>query len=249
MQDSISKMEGRQEKVVAVLRARIGSERLPGKVLTEIIGCPMLEVIVRRVRGSTKIDEFIAATTKRPEDDAVAECAEELGVKCFRGADEDCLDRVYSAAREQKADVVVQLTGDNPLVDGHFIDMVIGEYFMPGEEVDYVDTTTDGSFPYGLSVEVVSMRALEEAWNNECDRFNREHVTQYILKRPEEFRLKHLASPEDNSSLRWTVDTHEDLVYVRRLFEHFGEVNVHWEDFLDISKKHPEWREEAESAE
>jgi spore coat polysaccharide biosynthesis protein SpsF len=230
-------------KVVGILQARMGSKRLPGKVLADIAGQPMLATIVRRALGAERLDELLIATTALAEDNPVAALARDLGIPCFRGSADDCLDRYYHAARASKAGTVVRLTGDNPFIDAQFVDWVIGEYLWANPHYDYVGSSRSNTFPIGLSVEVFSFRALEIAWRRETDRGRREHVTPYIYLHPAAFRIRHLVCRRNYSHMRWTVDTPEDLRFVRKVFDNFGRDDFGWRDVLVLLEKHPEWLE------
>jgi len=202
--------------VVALLQARMGSTRLPGKVLAEIDGRPLLEQLVRRVRSSERLTTLALATTTCPEDDVLEAAAGRLGLPVFRGSEHDVLDRFAGAARAFAAATIVRLTADNPLVDGAFVDFVVDRYAAAG--VAYAETTTTGSYPYGLSVEVFSRAALEADAAGATDAADREHVTPFVRRHPQRFPALALVAPERNGDLRWTVDTAEDLAHVRALF-------------------------------
>lgn len=205
-------------RVVAILQARMGSARLPGKVLAPIAGRPMLEHIVRRARAATTLDEVVVATSVRDDDTPVADLALRVGAQALRGSEHDVLSRFREAARLHAADVVVRLTGDNPLIDPAFIDHVVASYLNAASPVAYVDTTTSATWPYGLSVEVVDRVAIDRADVEARDPDDREHVTRWIRARPDLFPALHLRADRDDSDLRWTVDLPEDLEHVRSLY-------------------------------
>ncbi len=230
-------------KVVGILQARMGSTRLPGKILAEIVGQPMLAIIARRALGTEHLDELVIATTVLTEDDPVEALARNLGVTCFRGSVDDCLDRYYHAAKRSKAATIVRLTGDNPLVGAEFVNWVLEEYLQAARPYDYVGSSRSGTFPVGLSVEVFSFRALEVAWRGDTDKDRREHVTTYIYVHPDVFRVRHLACEQNYSHMRWTVDTEEDLDFVRRIYDHFGNDEFTWTDTIRLLKRHPDWLE------
>lgn len=241
MPDSISK-DSAAARVVTIIQARMGSERLPGKVLAPILGTPLLALIIKRISVSRMGGPVVVATTREPEDDAVAELVLRLGVNCFRGATEDCLDRYYEAARNCQAEVVVRLTADNPLIDHEFLDWVVSEFFATDPRCDYLITSST-SFPLGLSVEVFSFSALEVAWRETLDPDLRAHVTPHLRRHPERFRGVTLTGSRDCSQMRWTVDTHEDLKFVRALFDHFGHDHFSWREAIAAVEAHPEWTE------
>jgi spore coat polysaccharide biosynthesis protein SpsF (cytidylyltransferase family) len=136
----------------------------------------------------------------------------------FRGSEDDVLDRFVQVSRRWDAETVVRLTGDNPLVDGTFVDMVVDRYQQARPPVAYADTATSATWPYGLSVEVFSREALEAAWASTNEPADREHVTKWIRQRPERFPALHLRNVAEDGDLRWTVDTAEDLAHMRALF-------------------------------
>lgn len=221
----------------------MGSSRLPGKVLASVAGQPMLALIIKRVLPTRCIDQLVVATTQLPQDDPIEALVSDLGISCFRGAEEDCLDRYYQAARQFEADVVVRLSGDNPLVDSGFVDSVVKQYLSANPPYDYVDSTLSQTFPLGLSVEVFSFTVLATAWRENINMSWREHVTPFIHRHPNRFRALHLVNPQDYSHMRWTVDTPEDLAFVRRIYDHFGHNRFSWREVLAVLEEHPEWLE------
>lgn len=241
MQDSTCSVGQSGCRVVAILQARTGSTRLPGKVLAAVGGEPLLAAIVRRILPARSLDEFVVATTRMSQDDPIAVLAGELGVPCFRGAEEDCLDRYYQAAKKFRAEIVVRVTGDNPFVDHGFVDWMVQHYLSSDPPCDYIDSSLSRTFPLGLSVEVFSLAALAVAWEEDTTRQWREHVTPFIYHHTERFRVRHLSSPQDLSYMRWTVDTPEDLAFVQRIYAHFGHDRFSWTEVLDVLQAHPEW--------
>jgi len=241
MPDSIYNTET-TKKIVTIIQARMGSERLPGKVLAPIIGTPLLALIIKRILSSRRLGTLVVATTTETRDDAVADLMSELGVNCFRGDPEDCLDRYYKAATEYEAEVVVRLTGDNPLIDHQFLDWVVNAFLTTEPQSDYL-ITSSSSFPLGLSVEVFSFSELEVAWQETLDPALRAHVTPYLRRHPERFQITNLTGPGDYSQMRWTVDTPEDLKFVRALYDHFGHDHFSWREAIAAVEDHPEWIE------
>jgi spore coat polysaccharide biosynthesis protein SpsF len=138
---------------------------------------------------------------------------------------------------------VVRLTGDNPLIDGSFLDWMIEQYSAVSPACDYMVASSAGGFPVGLSGEMFSFAALERAWHKDTNPAWREHVTPYIYRHPELFRLHALTNPVDLSHMRWTVDTPEDLAFVRQIYNHFGSNTFSWQDVLALLEQHPEWLE------
>jgi spore coat polysaccharide biosynthesis protein SpsF len=241
MQNADADTEARKPRVLTILQARMASTRLPGKVLADIIGQPMLGLILSRLRPARRVDEFVIATTQLPEDQQIEDFARKRDFACFRGSKDDLLDRYYQAATAHGAEVVVRLTADNPLLDAEFLDWAVSQYLSQSPAYDYVDTVLSKTFPLGMSVEIVRFSALETAWKEDGNPAWREHCTPFIYRHPERFRLWHLRSQDDYSAMRWTVDTPEDLAFVQRIFEHFGHDRFSWRDVIAVLELHPEW--------
>jgi len=227
--------------VIGIVQARMGSSRLPGKSLAPLLGRPMLQVLMERVVPAQRVDRWIIATTQLPMDDRIEELAGRLDIHCFRGSENDCLDRYYQAARQNDAGIVVRLTGDNPLMDASFADWSIEQFFQSNPPVDYTESSTSKTFPLGLSLEVISFPALEKAWKEDPSPNTREHVSPYIYQHPNQFRLGALRGPYNYSHMRWTVDTDADLQFVRTVFEHFGSTDFSWLEAAQEIELHPEW--------
>lgn len=229
--------------VVAIIQAHMGSTRLLGKVMKELAGEPMLARVVNRTQRAQTLDSVVVATTAQPDDDAIAELCAEHGWPCFRGSEKDVLDRYYHASVAHKVDVVVRITSDCPLIDPEIVDRVVQE-FLDSRCLDYVSNTlSPRTFPRGLDVEVMAFDALERAWHEDDNPARREHVTPYIYRHPEKFKLHAVTSDVDYSHMRWTVDTSEDLAFVRKIYEHFGNDRFSWRDVLRVLEEHPEWVE------
>lgn len=208
----------------------MGARRLPGKVLRDILGKPMLFRMVERVRRARRVGEVVIATTVSPGDDAIAEMARSEGISFFRGSEEDVLDRVLQAARTSGADVIVELGGDAPLVDPRLIDEMIAYYL--GNGFDYVANTAmrhsaawkkESTFPVGTSAEIFSTELLGKVAEWTRDPTDREHVSSYIFERPDRFRLGAFEAVGKwascrRSDIRLTVDTPQDLDLVREVF-------------------------------
>jgi spore coat polysaccharide biosynthesis protein SpsF len=224
--------------VVAIVQARMGSTRLPGKVLQDIGGRTMLARVVCRTQQAASLDELVVATTVRGSDEAiVAECRE-LDVPVFRGEEDDVLDRYYQAGHSFRAQAVVRITSDCPLIDPGVIDKVVGTFLEA--KPDYASNTLERTYPRGLDTEVMSVSALERAWQEATKSFQRVHVTPYLYQNPDRFRLVSVTNERDLSEHRWTVDTREDLDFVREIYERFGnEDGFSWVDVLDLLVREP----------
>ena len=228
-------------KVIAVIQARMGSTRLPGKVLLDLAGEPMLARVVNRTRRAQTLDEVVVATTVQPDDKAIVRLCIEHAWLCFRGSEDDLLDRYYQAATAHQADVVVRITSDCPLIEPEIVDWVVRE-FLENSPVDYVSNTLPPrNFPRGLDVEAMSFEALARAWREDDNPAWREHVTPYIYRHPEKFVLRAVVNTEDFSHMRWTIDTIDDLMFVRKIYDYFGHDTFSWRDALAILDQHPEW--------
>lgn len=230
-------------KITAVIQARVGSSRLPAKVLMDIQGKPMLWHIVKRVSSAKLIDEVVIATSKNNNNDRIVKFAKEHHFKIFRGSENNCLDRYYKAAKEFKADVVVRITADCALICPEVIDNVVSEYLR--NSYDYVTNTIYYTYPEGCDVEVFSFEALKKAWRECRDSVAREHVTPYF-KDSGRFRIKNLENkihinPEE---YKWSVDRIEDMEFVRRVYKCLYHGNVFsYKEIMDLLEKYPELKQ------
>lgn len=198
--------------IAAIIQARMGSMRLPGKVLREVAGEPLLGHQLSRVKRAKTLDHVVVATTRTGGDDAIASFCAERGVPVFRGSDHDVLSRYAGAASSCGADVVVRLTADCPLIDPDVIDSVVHAFLAADPPVDFASNTlAPYTFPEGMDTEVMSRQALERADREASDPGEREHVTFHIWMNPAKFRILKVDHPENLSSVRLTVDYAEDL--------------------------------------
>jgi spore coat polysaccharide biosynthesis protein SpsF len=228
--------------VVAIIQARTGSTRLPGKVLMDISGKPMLTRVLERTKRAKLVRDVVVATTINHVDDPISHLCQAGGWPSFRGSEEDVLDRYFQAAQAYHVDLVVRITSDCPLVDPDLVDLIV-QTFLDDRRFDYVSNTLSRSFPRGLDVEVITFSALSKAWEQDKNPRLREHVTQYIVRHPEMFKLHGVRNSEDYSAMRWTVDTNEDLEFVRTIFAYFGHDRFTWLDVLSAIREHPQWLE------
>jgi spore coat polysaccharide biosynthesis protein SpsF len=229
-------------KIAAIIQARMASTRLPGKVLMDISGKPLLHIVCSRAKMARNLDLVAVATTDRPVDDQIQRLCERLGIPCFRGNEDDVLDRYYQAAKQIEADVIVRLTADCPLLDPTVIALVV-DTFRSGN-FDYVSNAIDPTYPDGLDTEVFSFRVLERTWIEAILKSEREHVTSYIWKQPSIFKTHNVRHEQDLSSFRWTVDEPEDLDFVRRVFAFLGTDSVFgMNEVVTLLQKHPELAE------
>ena len=223
--------------VVAVIQARLGSTRLPGKVLADLAGAPLLQRVIERVRRARRVDQVVVATTVRPEDAAVAALAEALGMRCTRGSETDVLARYLDAARQWPAERIVRITADCPLLDPAVVDDVIAASDDPA--YDYVANINPPTFPDGLDVEVVRHDALVRAGAEATLRSEREHVTLHIRHHPERYRIRNVIQAPDRSSLRWTVDDPADLAFARAVYAALGTGEWGQREVVDLLARTP----------
>lgn len=210
---------------VAIIQARMGSSRLPGKVLKPLLGRPMLWHIVQRLRFVNGILETVVATSDRPGDEPIRRFCREQGIPFFAGSEEDVLDRFYQAARTFEGDPLIRVTGDCPFVDPDLVGRLLDRYRAGGYDHFAIATgagaifLAGGRFPDGLDAECFSFASLERAWREATDPADREHVTPYMWRNKFLFRCSHLTGEKDYSSCRWTVDNEDDFRLVEKIYE------------------------------
>lgn len=209
-------------KIVVIIQARMGSTRLPGKVMKLLCGKTVLAHVVDRVRLCPLLDEVVVATTIAPNDDIIVAESAKCGAKWFRGSEEDVLGRYYLAAQEYRAEVIVRVTSDDPLVDPQVLTQML-EYFNneteQGRRIDYLSNNLNRrSYPLGLDAEVFTFAALERAFRETQNPLEREHVTPYIRQHPEIFILRGYLNDTDLSAFRWTLDTEEDWKLISEIY-------------------------------
>jgi len=226
-------------RVVAIIQARMGSTRLPGKVLKDLGGETVLARVVKRTRRATLLDEVVVATSVLPADDAIARECESLKVACFRGDELDVLDRYYRAAQKFAADAIVRITSDCPLIDPELINAAIRSSL--DQKADYASNSLVRTYPRGLDVEVFTADALARAWSAAKEEYQRMHVTPYLYQNPESFKVISIVGEADNGRYRWTLDTTEDLELLRAVYKHFGNRDsIRWIEVLDLMEAQPE---------
>lgn len=239
-------------KIVAIIQARMGSTRLPEKVLMEIGKEPMLWHVYERASHASLLDEVVVATSTEAGDDAIETFCENRGIPYVRGDEEDVLDRYYQTATEVDADTVVRLTADCPLISPAVVDRVVREY--EASDCEYVTNTIEYTHPDGLDVEVFDIDTLETAWNEATEPGHREHVTLYV-RESDSFGSKNVENVLDLSKyefvnekiiLRWTVDYPEDMKFVREVYNRLTR-DRHWvfdqQSVLELIERTPELRD------
>jgi spore coat polysaccharide biosynthesis protein SpsF len=202
----------------------------------------MLARCFNRVRRAQGIDEVVVATTTQPADDAIEQLCRECEWPCFRGSEDDVLDRYYQAARVFKADIVIRITSDCPLIDPEIVGRAVSEFINLAPDIDYLyNILPQGDFPRGLDVEVVSFDVLKQIWRLDNNPAWREHVTPFITQHPEMFKVHEVIT--DLPQIRWTVDTPEDLELVSNIFNYFGHDHFSSQDVLSALEENPQWAE------
>ena len=227
--------------VNAIIQARCGSTRFPNKVFALIDGKPLLWHVVNRLKYATKIDDIIVATTISEKDDKIEEWCKENNVHCFRGSEENVLNRYYSASEAFPSDYVVRITADDPFKEPKVIDAVVTKLMEEG--YDHVTNNLPPSFPEGLDCEAFKKSALDRSEREAETAFEREHVTQYIYHHPEIFKIGNVSNGENLSYLRWTVDKDVDFEMVKAVYAHRNPANTGillMDEILEILKANPE---------
>lgn len=228
-------------KYLVMIQARCGSTRLPNKVLKDLCGKPALQRMIERVQRCKQVDEVMVVTSIEKNNLPILKLCSEIGIRVGVGSEDDVLDRFYQTAKLLKPEYVIRLTADCPCFDAELLDQAITEM---EPDTDYMGMTSE-SFADGLDLEIMKFSALEKNWGEANHSFEREHVTQYIIRHPDKFKLQNFESPIGYfGNHRWTVDEPEDFELVQRVYEHF-EIELKKDDFgyrdiLEFLKQHPE---------
>ncbi len=226
-----------KKNVLAIVQARMGSTRFPGKVMASLAGKTLIEILIDRLKASKIIDGYVVATTKGKEDNSLASFLKRKGIASFRGSRNDVLGRYLKAAKIKKAQIIVRITGDCPLVDPALVDAVIKEFLKGG--VDYVSNVDPPTFPDGLDVEVFSFKALVKANRIARHADEREHVT-LSLRKNKCFKKRNISSKNDYSFERWTVDEPQDLLFIKNIFQAFSpRIHFAWREVIQLKIKKP----------
>jgi spore coat polysaccharide biosynthesis protein SpsF (cytidylyltransferase family) len=205
----------------------------------EILGKPMLLLQVERLQRASMMDQLVVATTKNPLDDSIEDLCSSNGVLCFRGSENDVLDRYYQAAKQYNAEYIVRLTGDDPLTDPELVDRMIKKMQVKG--CDALTNSLRPSYPEGLDVTILSFKALKEAWRSAKLQSQREHVVPYIFDTNNDFSVYHFQQRKDHSELRWTVDYEEDFRFVEHVYNALYSKNTRFstDDIYELLEKRP----------
>lgn len=225
-------------KVVAIVQARMGSTRLPGKVMSIVNGVPMVELLLKRLSRARTVDQVVVATSTAPNNRPLIEYVEKLGYACESGSEDDVLNRYIHVARAHNADIVIRITGDCPLVDPNLVDQSVKKFIT--SRVSYLTNTDPPTYPDGLDLEVMTLSALQQAIDETDEPFDREHVTPYI-RNSGRFTKSEMRNDEDLSHLRWTVDERADLNVIESVFSHFSpDIYFGWQQVLELQRARPE---------
>lgn len=229
-------------KTVFLLQARMGSRRLPGKVLLELAGEPLLVQVLRRLQHCRTAAAIVVATTTRPEDEAIVSLARQSGVGWWQGSEDDVLGRLREAAQTLRAEIVVRVTADCPLLDPEVCDLVVASLQQRRQQCDYASNVLRRTYPRGLDVEAMFLDTLLRLDRLAVTAEDREHVTSFLRRRPELFLTHSVEDQEDNSDLRWTVDTAVDLALLRRLYQELdlGSRIVNYREIVAYVRARPE---------
>ncbi len=232
-------------KIVATIEARMTSSRLPGKVLMESLNKPMLHHLVTRLREVPSVDAIVLATTTNTTDDILVSFAESEGIACFRGSEDDVMERVIGAASSVNSDVVVEITGDCPIIDPEIIEQAIRMFLVNG--ADYVSNADIRSYPDGMDVQVFRLDTLKRSASMTTNSLEREHVTLHIRNHPELFSKLHLVAPPEIHwpELRLTLDEIADYELLKRIIEYFGRDRPLFTclDIVRLLRKNIDWIE------
>lgn len=228
-------------RIVAIIQARMGSTRLPGKILKKVNGRPLLSYQLERLQQSNFISDLVIATTTDEKDDVIVEFCKLNNILWFRGSEEDVLARYYETAKRFNADAIVRITSDCPIIDVQVVNKTI-TYFMDNN-FDYVSNTVDRTYPRGLDTEVFTFAALEKAHKEAVIERDREHVTAYFYTNPDIFKIAGVRNEVDYSKYRWTVDTEEDFQLIENIIENLYSENPQFTlyDTVKLMEANPDW--------
>ncbi len=228
-------------KIGVIVQARMGATRLPGKPLLKVKDKTLLEHIISRLKQIKHPLTVIIATTQNEQDKSILALAKKLNIPTYAGSEEDVLDRYIKTARHYDLDVIIRVTADCPLLDPELIDEALNRFLDPYPEIDYFSNTIERTYPRGMDFEVFKRRTLEEAYLDAVFEEEREHVTPFIYRHPERFKIAQLRNQTDESQHRWTVDTKEDFELIKRLIEAFQDDSYRLHDLIEVIKKNPDW--------
>jgi spore coat polysaccharide biosynthesis protein SpsF len=233
----------KNQKIVTIVQARMGSTRLPGKHMKTVLGKPLLGYLIERLRRVSLSHALVIATTDNPLDDILVEYCRSENCDYFRGSEEDVLDRFYQCSQKYQADAIVRVCADCPLIDPYIIDQVISCYLQLYPKIDYVANTLRRTYPRGMDVEIFSFHSFQKVTLAAKTQPEHEHVTPYYYLHPDLFILENVADKEDNSRYRLTVDTDDDFKLIRLILEDLYPKNSLFclNDIVVLMKHHSDW--------
>lgn len=227
--------------VTAIIQARMGSTRLPGKVLLPLFDKTVLGHVISRLQQSRLLNDIVVATTGLLRDDDVAEETKKYSARVYRGSEDDVLDRFFAASRLTPCDWIVRVTADCPLVDSGILDAMLRELQANEQQIDYLSNTLLRTFPRGLDVEILSESVLRDVSERTQDATDREHVTPYIYRHPDRYRLRSYENQTDYSHYRWTLDTPADWQLIQAIYGELYPIHPSflWQEVLQLLEKEP----------
>lgn len=227
------------------VQARMGSTRLPGKVMKTVMGKPLLEFLIERLKRVKHASALAVLTTTNHMDEVIVKFCSSKGILCYRGPEDDVLTRYHQVALERHPDAIVRITADCPLMDPEIVDKAIQMFVELQPKCDYLSNSMELTYPRGMDVEVFSFDALDQAFTYAKELFEREHVTPYFYRHPELFKLKNIISNISLAQHRWTVDTAEDFTLIKLILENLYQNNPNFNlaDILFLLGKHPDWNQ------
>ena len=221
-----------------IIQARMGSTRLPGKVMKKIDEeNPVLYYVLKQLQFSTLLEKMVVATTILDEDDVIENYVKNMGIDIFRGNTNDVLDRYFECAKKFSIDIIIRITADNPLIDPIMVDDMIKKFTT--NSYDYLTNSYVRTFPYGTEVEIFSCKALEKAWKNAKKPSEREHVTPYFYNNPDQFKFFNVENSTDTSNFGWTIDRQNDLILVELIASKIKKRPIFMTDILELFSKEP----------
>ncbi|WP_165440541.1 cytidylyltransferase domain-containing protein [Rubripirellula amarantea] len=227
-------------KIVAIVQARVGSSRLPGKTLMQLGDRSVLARVLLRLSQCKKVDQIVVATTTNGEDDRIMNEAVACGFQCFRGSESDVLSRYYGAAKMAEATHVIRVTSDCPFIDPVLIDRMVDHYLEQARNVDYLSNAFERTFPHGLDTEIFSASALAIAHAHGASAAEREHVTPYIYLNPDQFEVSNFSNSENLSHHRWTLDEADDWAFFEAVVGHLPDPLVTTDQVLALLEREPQ---------
>lgn len=222
-----------------IVQARVGSSRLPRKVMKLIDGKnPVIHYVLKQLEYSKFLKQIVVATTNNPNDDQIVDYLEKNNHMFFRGDEKDVLDRFYLCSKKFSFSIIVRITSDNPLIDPSIVDTMIEEFEK--HHYDYMTNSIPRTFPFGTEVEIFTFNALENAWKNAKNETEREHVTPYFYNNPEKFKIKKIESSYNMSGLRWTLDEYSDFILIQNIIKKIKKSPILLDDILELHQKEPQ---------